>query len=826
MKIAVNYLTKVLMKKPFLLLLLFNLCIIGKAQIIKGIIQDHNGIIADSSGVIEKVYLHTDRTYYYTGDDIWFKAYLIEASNTFLTDQSNNLHVELISPSSKIISSRIIRLEDGLGNGDFKLSDDIRSGRYRLRAYTNYMRNFSDELFFIKEIIVINSKDNSVEPSNNVKHVDRKIKIRFFPEGGSMVDNVSSIVAFKASDENDKGCEISGKIFSSTGDLITEFKSVHNGMGSFFLRPYPGLSYYSVIKGSDSIEIKTDLPKSFSEGVTISTSINDKNELEVTTKTNPETLPLILGHDLILSFSARKEHIKTISYKIKSPATSFVITTDDLPEGIIMVTLSSSGDFHLSERLIYIQRDTPVNIKIDFDKIIYNKRDPVALNISLSGDSIVEREGNISLAVADKNMMESSSVFPRTISSWFLLESDVRGYVEDPSYYFDPSNSERLKYLDLLLRTQGWRDFAWKYDTAYFPQENGFTISGRLRKYYTNKTIEDSKVNIGIFESKNTITTTIPVDSSGRFIFSGIDLTGEARVIVTGIGKNNHLQGLLVMDSVHYIPAKIPLIQPIITSTSETKLSSLKSYYEINESVRKKYKLSDTIGLGEVRIIAEKPKDLQTIKVESSRVSYGTPDDELIITKQMESYRNPLEILKGRLPGIEVSGMYPDYKIRIRGVHTFGSSLPLVLVDGFITSFEDLVSMPVYFIDRIDVLKSGGATAAYGMQGTNGVINIITRTADRVSEYIPVNYSVNFSINGYNEPRIFYSPQHLPDIESSFEPDFRSTIFWEPNINLKSNNEVVVSYYNSDNSSILKVIAEGITSTGIPISGSAEYEVR
>ena len=75
----------------------------------------------DSLRIIEKVYIHTDRSCYYPGDDIWFKAYLIDASDRFLSNQSNNLHVELISPSSKIIISRVIRLDGGLGNGDFKL---------------------------------------------------------------------------------------------------------------------------------------------------------------------------------------------------------------------------------------------------------------------------------------------------------------------------------------------------------------------------------------------------------------------------------------------------------------------------------------------------------------------------------------------------------------------------------------------------------------------------------------------------------------------------------------------------------------------------------
>ena len=131
--------------------------------------------------------------------------------------------------------------------------------------------------------------------------------------------------------------------------------------------------------------------------------------------------------------------------------------------------------------------------------------------------------------------------------------------------------------------------------------------------------------------------------------------------------------------------------------------------------------------------------------------------------------------------------------------------------------------MPVYFIDRIDVLKSGGATAMYGMQGANGVINIITRTDDRLSEYMPINSSVNIMIKGYNIPRIFYSSQHLPNSDLFFEPDFRSTLYWKPNINLTNSNKVIVNYYNSDNSAIINVTAEGITTTGIPITGKAQY---
>jgi hypothetical protein len=778
----------------------------------------------DSVKIIEKVYLHVDRDGYSAGDDIWFKAYLIDAMDHLLTDHSRNLHVEIISPSSKIILNKTIRMEGGLGNGDFRLSADIKSGRYRLRAYTNYMRNYSDQLFFTKEIIVINSTESDKVP-DKVKYVENQIQLTFFPEGGSLLDNVSSNVAFKAVNNMGKGCDIKGKIYSSKGDLITTFKSMHLGMGSFFLRSTPGLSYYSVYRGADSVDFKAQLPASFPVGVTFSISMNRNNELLITTKTNSQTLPIVSEHGLLLSFSIRKEVFKTIPYKINSAVTSFVVPTLDLPDGILMLTLSATGDLPLSERLVYIQNEAPLKIQIETDKTLYNKRDPVSIKISISGDSTIEKDANVSLAAVNDSLMDNTTRYPRTISSWFLLESDVRGYVEDPSYYFDQSNPERLRDLDILLRTQGWRDFEWKYDKEYFPAENGFKISGRLRKYYLNKPIEGSRVSVGIFGSTGTFVSTVPLDSSGRFNLSRIDLTGDARLVVTGINKKDRLKGEVILDSVAYNPPKVSDSLSFVSSLIENNQNRYKSYYTLNQNIRKKYKLSDTISLGEVKIIAERHKDPQTVKIERSREMYDKPDNEVVITEQMLGYPYLIDILRGSVPGIVVTGSYPDYKVIIRGfssIHEQGQ--PLVLVDGNQASIEDLISMPIPAVDRIDVLKTVASSGIFGLKGSNGVINIITKAGDW--SYVPVSYSHNIRISGYNAARVFYSPQHLNDSNSDYNPDLRSTLLWKPDINLGGNEKVVLNYYNGDNSSIVRLSAEGITTTGIPVTGKAEYEVR
>ena len=110
--------------------------------ILSVIVSSHELVAqTDSLDFREKVYLHVDRDIYFPGDDIWFKAYLVNASDNRLTSHTMNLHIEMISPSSEIIASKIIRIEGGLGNGDFSLPYDAGSGFYRLRAYTNYKRD-------------------------------------------------------------------------------------------------------------------------------------------------------------------------------------------------------------------------------------------------------------------------------------------------------------------------------------------------------------------------------------------------------------------------------------------------------------------------------------------------------------------------------------------------------------------------------------------------------------------------------------------------------------------------------------------------------------
>jgi len=795
-----------------------------------------NQLTEDSLNIIEKVYLHVDRDIYYPGDDIWFKAYLLEASERLLSDHSNNLHVELISPGSEIISKRTVRIYKGLGNGDFVLPDTLPSGQYYLRAYTNYMRNWGNQLFFRRNILIINPKDAGKLISDSTDYLRDKLDISFFPEGGSLVASVPSVVAFKAENGLGEGCEISGEIYSSTGEIVSTLKSTHNGMGTFVLSPDPGQKYYAVVKNAKGVSSRYELPASFLTGVVLNITRDNNKELAVTIRTNQTTFAQISGEILTLKVSARNVFLKKAEFRIESLANRFILPVDDLPVGIVAMTLSVEDETPLCERLVYIQNNEECKVKVETDKAVYNQRDSVSVKISLKADSLIPQDAFLSFSATKIISSESFPLFPSTISSWFLLESDVHGPVEKPSYYFDPSNPYMMKDLDLLLLTQGWRDFKWKYKNVFFPPETGFTISGRVRRKFSDVALKDCRVNIGIFSVGNPIITTVPADTSGRFRLEGVDLTGSAKLIASAVSKKNNLKGWLIMDTIKYYPEKLTkILSPtkvfenkvqfgnedqlaIENITSPGTIHKFIQYAEIKNSISKQFKLSDTINPGEVTITARKFDEAGSASARTRHYLNAIPDATLIVSPQLEKYGTTRQIFK---------------KSPFFFMHMI--ERPIFVIDGIKVPGEMFFTFPISSVERFDILDTWAKTAYFGPNQENpiyqikpatGVYSITTRSNGSLLHDVPDLHSVQINISGYDEPRIFYSPKHNTTLQSDYKPDLRTTLLWEPNIKMGNKKDFFLNYFNADFPSKVIVTIEGITSTGIPVTATTEYEVK
>ncbi|AFD09002.1 TonB-dependent receptor plug domain-containing protein [Solitalea canadensis] len=110
----------------------------------------------------EKIYIHFDKPYYAAGDDMFFKAYLVNANDNTPSELSRIIYVDILNGEEHVVKQLLLKKDRGEFNGTVKLTDSLAEGTYRLRAYTSWMRNFGEEYFFTKELKVGNARLTNV----------------------------------------------------------------------------------------------------------------------------------------------------------------------------------------------------------------------------------------------------------------------------------------------------------------------------------------------------------------------------------------------------------------------------------------------------------------------------------------------------------------------------------------------------------------------------------------------------------------------------------------------------------------------------------------
>lgn len=122
----------------------------------------------------EKLYLHFDKPAYTAGERMWFRAYLANADTHVPDTASCAVYVELINNVDSLIQRIKLPHKHGVFAGSLALSELLPEGNYRLRAYTNWMRNAGAEYFFNQTFFVGNSLSSQVQTKVNYRFVDKK----------------------------------------------------------------------------------------------------------------------------------------------------------------------------------------------------------------------------------------------------------------------------------------------------------------------------------------------------------------------------------------------------------------------------------------------------------------------------------------------------------------------------------------------------------------------------------------------------------------------------------------------------------------------------
>jgi len=140
----------------------------------------------DAHSMQERVYLHTDRSFYYTGDQVLFKAYLNYAGPEMKRALSNILYVELVSADRDIVIQKKFKIENGQAIGDLNLPDSLSQKNYYLRAYTQWNRNYGPDAYYIQPLPVISPFDRISSGPESSANKDSGMQISFTPSKNNL----------------------------------------------------------------------------------------------------------------------------------------------------------------------------------------------------------------------------------------------------------------------------------------------------------------------------------------------------------------------------------------------------------------------------------------------------------------------------------------------------------------------------------------------------------------------------------------------------------------------------------------------------------------
>ncbi len=732
----------------------------------------------------QKVYLHLDRLAYQAGDRIWYKAYLVDARTHKPDTISKNLVVEILNSYGAVSMVQLLKLENGHSRGDFHIPDTLPEGLYQVRAYTNWMRNFGDEYFFRRDINIWNPgyyvnlyRDDKLASKKHKRKSSRKaerLDVQFFPEGGYLVDGMTSKVGFKAINELGLGIPVSGTVYDKKNNPVAEFKSFHLGMGTFAFTPEAGEKYTARVKAEGQKESRFDFPQVQGSGYSLQLIGNDRDGLRIRLGSTFEN-PTIL-----LACHTRGKLVYAKDIQLEGEDTVLHIPTAGFPGGILHITLFDSNREPRCERLVYIHSDEIINLSIRQDKTEYEKREAVELTLVARDAEGRPVEGEFSLSVSDRDLQNNAGEFQSGIVSNLMLSSDIAGRIERPDDYFKNREKETLRALDCLLLTQGWRRFSWDDLINENPREinyeiqKGLIVRGKITRELLSIPLKNISVTLTVLSEFNDVFMT-RTDSKGAFEFELPDYQDTIQVELTARKESGRKNLVIYLEH-----------------------SELEGTEEIFSSYASQMIVR---GSNTLRPMPEEEVDSmqQTLKG-----IYQTPDFVLEVDDNMRTYNSVLEMMQGRIPGVSISGN----NVLIRGPSSlYGSNQPLFLIDNVPTDVYAVQSLNPNDVERIEVLK-GPSAAIYGLRGANGVIAIFTKRGRFM-----IKGMLNFEMLGYHRPREFYSPRYGTGFDDLIVDD-RSSLYWDPSVSTDGNGIARIRFYNSDKASTFHVVAEGITPDG------------
>ena len=769
----------------------------------------------------EKIYLHTDKPHYVSGDRIWFRAHVADAATHFPVSYSPYVYVELFNPDDSVVFRVKIREDGGAYHGFLPIPDDTPEGDYTIRAYTAYMLHLDEHYLSTKPVSIIHPRARA-EVQNPAS--DEDFDVVFYPEGGSLMQGVSCMVAFKSLKTNGQSANISGVVYDREGNEIQRFESEHSGMGRFWLLSAKGKSYYAVCRNEAGITKRFEIPAAAERGYALSLSQSTDSiyvsALKPAESTQADELYLLAHTRGMTRYINFLDHARDIA----------VIEKELFPSGVLHFILFDADMNPLSERLMFINHQHEhVHTTYFSDEQNFTPRSLVKKQVMLTDSSGDPLTGNFSVSVTSDSKLMSDAV--SNIMSELLLSSDLRGYIENPAYYFQNSDHSFVA-LDLLMCTQGWRRYdiaelaRGRFDQPELSVESGMKISGSVKNISNEKAVHNVEVTAVSYTSA--IFNSVRTDRDGRFSIPVGETPDSTLFMVSADPKRRMTRMKMTIDDEIFPVRTLTAVRP-----TKMKREQIENYAERLVQPFAYESDIDVYELSEVTITA------QRITPRKSHL-YAHPDVSVTEEELNKLAGKDIYDVLRNLPGVQVDG----HNITIRGrtllnLNESERPRPLVLLDNMPmdigkekptqgnvqknTSILEMIS--IHDIAQIDILSSVVNTAIFGSIGGQGVIAIYTKNGINSGGKINPIAAQTFHSKallplGFQQPVEFYAPKYdTPEKRNAQTPDTRATIHWQPVVQTYNRQGVAsFEFYTADEQDSYTAVIEGLTDDGKIIS--------
>lgn len=761
----------------------------------------------------EKLHMHFDKSAYNRGETIWYKSYIVTGGR--LSDFSRNFYVDWYDQLGKLLTHTVQPVFESSARGQFDIPSSYKGERIYLKAYTQWMLNFDSSFIFKREIII--AQQDSMPKFPFAKPI---ASIRFFPEGGDLVNGVNSNLAFIANNQSGEPVMVRGGIFNNANQLIDSFTTTHDGMGKLSIEPSAKETYYANWLDEYGISHVTDLPTARTGGVALETVLKSDKAVFVL-KRSPEMEDRFKQVHLIATINQQLVFNASINLGNKKVVTGQIPLDSSIQTGVLQITAFDANWVPLSERVLFVKNpdfEFFPKLQVTGKRLTKRAKNTIEINVY---DSVLS---NLSISITDARLFQDSS---SNIFSQLLLSEDIKGYIYNPAYYFNDDNETVNAHLDLVMMTHGWRRYKWdeiakggkpemKYsmDSDYL-QIRGVVSNNGQSASHANQTL--TLVMQARDSSKQYFN--VPIKPDGTFKQRGIIFFDSSRVYYQ-INNDKKLNNIATVNFQYSLPdtrfaRQMQVKQYRWLDTSQLKETNI-FYAGAN---RTKKTMDSTVILKEV-IVNSKVKTRVDILDEMYSSGLFTSKNgyafDVLADNRAKGATDVFHYLQEMVPGLTMSipifganGAEDANSNKVPGLNWREGS-PDLFLNEMPTDAGAIMDLSMSQVAYIKVFRPPfmGASGS----GPSGAIVIYTRKAGDIKT-TNVKGLNSVLINGYTAYREFYQPDYTT-LQSKYA-DTRATLYWNPYILTdKKNKTVRFEFFNNDVTNRFRVVLEGVNANG------------